>query len=132
VAKLLIKDNVFCKQQTKTFWFRNEDVNTRFSHVAASTRRKTNMIEHVEDENGFVCRSKDKEEHFVLAKTGWLVSLLDVDLGEALGLLFALRWVHNLQLVDMEFEMDFKTVVDNIYGSKNCASNFIAIINDCR
>jgi len=32
----------------------------------------------------------------------------------------------------MNFEVDSKTVVDNIYGSRDNISNFGAIINDCK
>jgi hypothetical protein len=39
---------------------------------------------------------RDEKGRFVLAKTEWLAPLLDVDLGEALGLLSVLRWVRDL------------------------------------
>jgi len=58
--------------------------------------------------------------------------LLDVDLGEALGLLSAMYWVRNLQLGIVKFELDYKTAVDSLYGSKIGVSNFSAVINDCR
>jgi hypothetical protein len=68
----------------------------------------------------------------VLAKTEWMTPLLDVDLGEALGLLSAMYWVRDLQLGIVDFELDSKTVVDSLYGSKSGVSNFSALINDCR
>jgi len=43
-----------------------------------------------------------------------MAPLLDVDLGEALKLLSALRWVRDLQLGFADFETDSKTVVDNL------------------
>ena len=61
--KLLIKDDVFWKQRAKTFWYRDGDLNTKFFHAAATTRRKLNRIEHLEDENGFECRSADGMKH---------------------------------------------------------------------
>jgi len=39
---------------------------------------------------------RDDESCFVLAKTEWMTPLLNVDLGEALGLLSAMYWVHDL------------------------------------
>jgi len=60
------------------------------------------------------------------------VSVLDVDLGEALGLLSAMYWVRDLQLGIVDFELDSKTVVDSLYDNKSGVSNFSAIINDCR
>jgi len=60
----------------------------------------------------------DDEGRYVLAKTKWMSSLPDVDLGDALGLLSAMYWVRDLQLGIVNFELDSKTVVDNLYGSK--------------
>jgi len=74
---------------------------------------------------------RDDEGRFVLAKTEWMTPLLDVDLGEALGLLSAMYWVRDLQLGIVDFELDSKTVVDSLYGSKSDVSNFSAVINDC-
>jgi len=75
---------------------------------------------------------RDDEGRYVLAKTEWMTPLLDVDLGEALGLLSAMYWVRDLQLGIVDFELDSKTVVDSLYDSKSGVSNFSAVINDCR
>src|SRR4030065_2026083 len=40
---------------------------------------------------------RDDKGCFVLAKTEWLSPLLELDLGEALGLLSALHWVRGFQ-----------------------------------
>jgi len=61
-----------------------------------------------------------------------MTSLLDVDLSEALGLLLAMYCVRDLQLGIVDFELDSKTMVDSLYGSKSGVSNFSAVINDCR
>jgi len=53
--------------------------------------------------------------------------LLDVDLGEALGLLSALRWVRDLQLDIMDFETDSKNVVYSLYVSKSGISNLVTL-----
>jgi hypothetical protein len=45
---------------------------------------------------------RDDRCRFVLAKTEWMTSCIDVDLGEALGLLNALKWVNDLQLSPTE------------------------------
>jgi hypothetical protein len=75
---------------------------------------------------------RDEKGSFVLAKTKWLAPLLDVDLGEALGLLSALRWVRDLQLGIMDFEIDSKIVVDSLYVSRCGVSNYCIVINDCK
>jgi len=67
----------------------------------------------------------------VIARTAWTTPLLDVDMGEAIGLLDAMQWVKELNMVHMDFETGSKTVADSIYG-KDGVSDFMAIINDCR
>jgi len=44
--------------------------------------------------------------------------MLNVHIWEALGLLKNLEWVRDLQLWNMDFEVDSKAVVDNIYGKQ--------------
>jgi ribonuclease HI len=41
-----------------------------------------------------------------------------VKIGEALGLLSALNWVHELNLGPVDFELDSKVVVDNFHSNK--------------
>jgi len=64
----------------------------------------------------------------MLTKTGWLSPLLDVGLREALRLLSALQWIHDLQLANVDFEMKSKVVVDRIYGRTFIVSYFTSII----
>jgi hypothetical protein len=54
---------------------------------------------------------RDDQGIFVLAKTEWLSPITDVDIGEVLGLLSALNWVHDLRLENVDFELDSKNVV---------------------
>ena len=75
---------------------------------------------------------RDEEGRFVLARTEWFSPIVDVDLGGAMRLLTAMQWVKDLQLLNMDFEMDSKTVVDSVHGGSNGVSNYMAIINDCR
>jgi len=75
---------------------------------------------------------RDDKGRYVLAKTEWMTPLFDVDLGEVLGLLSAMYWVRDLQLGDVDFELDYRTVLDSLYGSKSGVSDFSAVINDCR
>jgi hypothetical protein len=41
---------------------------------------------------------KDDQGNFVLAKTEWFSPICNVEMGEAQGLLYAFRWVRDLQL----------------------------------
>lgn len=60
---------------------------------------------------------RDENGHFVLARTDCFSPMCDVHVGEALGLLSAMDWVHLLQLGTVDFEMDAKRVVDSINSS---------------
>jgi ribonuclease HI len=69
---------------------------------------------------------------FVLAKTDWISLLCEVHIGEALGLLSALEWVHELNLGPIDFELDAKKVVDNFLSTKHDGTEFGDIIQSCR
>ena len=74
---------------------------------------------------------RDAEGAFVLARTEWFSPTTAVDIGEAIGLLKAMEWVRDLHLWNMDFKVDSKTVVDNIYGTQIGVSDFSAIITHC-
>lgn len=59
---------------------------------------------------GFCIRNEFGE--FIRARTMWSNPVCPSDVGEALGLSYAIRWVHELQLNNVDFELDAKTVVD--------------------
>jgi len=48
---------------------------------------------------------------FVLAETEWFTPVCEVHVGEALGLLSALEWVHQLHLGPIDFELNAKKVL---------------------
>ncbi|GAU39947.1 hypothetical protein TSUD_149570 [Trifolium subterraneum] len=51
---------------------------------------------------------RDDQGRYVAAKTEWLEPILDVEIGEAMGLFSAVKWVDELRLCDVDFEMDCK------------------------
>jgi hypothetical protein len=53
-----------------------------------------------------------------------------VEIGEAIRLLRALKWIDELQLYGINFEIDCKRVVDNLYNKRTHNSNLGAILND--
>jgi len=61
---------------------------------------------------------RDEEGHFVRAKTMWLTPVCPVDVGEALGLYYAIRCIHYLRLQNVDFEDDSKRVADYFNRSK--------------
>jgi len=74
---------------------------------------------------------RDAEGAFVLARIEWFSPVVDVDIGEAIGLLKAMEWARDLHLLNIDFEVDSKVVVDNIYGKQIDVSDFSVIINNC-
>jgi hypothetical protein len=54
-----VKDDLFWKQRAKTFWHCDGDLNTRYFHAVATSRRKINKIIQLEDAHGVVCNSSE-------------------------------------------------------------------------
>jgi hypothetical protein len=59
---------------------------------------------------------RDDQGRFVIARTEWIKPIFNEEIGEAIGLLHALKWIDELQLYDIDFEIDCKRVVDNPYS----------------
>jgi hypothetical protein len=62
---------------------------------------------------------RDEFGAYVLGKYEQFTSLCDVKIVEALGLLYALNWVHKLNLSLVDFELDSKVVVDEFHSNKS-------------
>ncbi|GAU51128.1 hypothetical protein TSUD_92700 [Trifolium subterraneum] len=75
---------------------------------------------------------RDEHGDFILAKTEWFTPKSEVHIGEALGLLSALKWVHKLNLGPIDFELDSKRVVDRFHPSSRDFTEFGAIIDHCK
>ncbi|XP_058756628.1 uncharacterized protein LOC131629844 [Vicia villosa] len=74
---------------------------------------------------------RDDTGKFIVARTEWFTPCTDVVIGEALGLLKALNWVHNLGYDNMDFELDAKRVVDSVTIPRPNDSDLGAIIGEC-
>jgi ribonuclease HI len=75
---------------------------------------------------------RDDQGRFVIAKTVWKSPIMNVDLGEAIGLLSAIKWVHELQLHNVGFELDSKNVVAKFHGHREDHSELGDVIKDCQ
>ncbi|PNY01988.1 cytochrome p450, partial [Trifolium pratense] len=62
---------------------------------------------------GFGICIRDETGAFIRAKTEWVEPKCEVHVGETLGFLCALMWVHELNLGPVDFELDSKLVVDS-------------------
>ncbi|MCH95980.1 cytochrome P450 [Trifolium medium] len=54
-----------------------------------------------------------------------------VGIGEALGLLHAIWWVHVLQLGSVDFAMDSKTVVDHFHNKETVLTEVENVLKEC-
>jgi hypothetical protein len=75
---------------------------------------------------------RDEHGAFVLARTERFSPMCEVHVGEALGLLSALEWVHLLNLGHVDFELDAKRVVDSFKSQNSDATEFGNVINSCK
>ncbi|CAJ2637916.1 unnamed protein product [Trifolium pratense] len=75
---------------------------------------------------------RDDEGRSVLAKSMWLSPICNVDIGEALGLLHAIKWVSELQLDAVDFALDSKLVVDYFNKGGCDITEFGDIIGECK
>jgi hypothetical protein len=58
---------------------------------------------------------RDDHGKFVLARSDLITPITSVEVGEAIELLHALRWVDELQIHEMDFEVDCKMVVEIVF-----------------
>jgi len=75
---------------------------------------------------------KDDDGAFVLAKTITFNVIHSVHVGEALGLYYAMEWLSDMQLHNVDFETDSKTTHDAFHAPKDDVSEFGHIISACR
>jgi hypothetical protein len=73
---------------------------------------------------------RDDQGIFVFAKTKWLTPIYNVDLGEALRLLYAINWIYELQLKNVNSKLDFKNVVTKFYSNKDDMFELDDVIKD--
>jgi hypothetical protein len=67
---------------------------------------------------------RDEFGVYVLAKYDKFSPICDVRIGEDLGLLLALKWVYELNLGPVDFELDSKLVVDSFNSNNHDVSEF--------
>ncbi|XP_039684970.1 uncharacterized protein [Medicago truncatula] len=75
---------------------------------------------------------RDAEGTFVLAKTMTYPCTVPVEVGEALGLHFALQWLSDMQFDNLDFETDSKLTAEAFRSTRNDLSEFGCIISSCR
>lgn len=54
LANLLFEEETFWQQRAKAFWLKDGDINSKYFHAAATSKREANRIRKLHDENGNV------------------------------------------------------------------------------
>lgn len=72
---------------------------------------------------------RNSEGNHVRSKTMWFSPLCPVDIGEALGLYHAIRWINELQLTNVDFEVDSKTIADYFNKGRGDDTEFGSIMD---
>nr|ABD28710.1 Polynucleotidyl transferase, Ribonuclease H fold [Medicago truncatula] len=73
---------------------------------------------------------RDSEGNHVRSKTMWFSPLCPVNIGEALGLYHATRWINELQLTNVDFEVDSKTIADYFNKARGDNTEFGSIMEN--
>jgi len=73
---------------------------------------------------------RDSEGNHVRSKTLWFSPLCPVDIGKALELDHAIRWINELQLTNVDFEVDSKTVADYFNKARGDSTKFGSIMDN--
>lgn len=75
---------------------------------------------------------RDDEGEFTATLTEWFSSITEIDMGESLGLLSSIKWVHGLGFDGMSFDQDAKSIVDSVNKQKPNISDSSAITYECK
>ncbi|PNX88832.1 cytochrome p450, partial [Trifolium pratense] len=75
---------------------------------------------------------RDDQGRFVLAKTIRKSPIYNVDIDEAVGVLHAIRQIQELQLGNVDFVMDAKTVVDQFHNKGIVLTEVGDLLEECK
>jgi ribonuclease HI len=78
---------------------------------------------------GFGMCIRDSDGNHVRSKTMWFTPICSIDIGEALALHHAIRWIHELQLSNVDFEVDSKRVADYFNNGREDVTEFGSIMD---
>lgn len=81
---------------------------------------------------GFGMCLRDAAGSFIRAKMMWTNPMCTPEVGEVLGLFYAIQWVQELQLSNVDFEMNAEKVVDFFNKGSNDVSEFGSILEECK
>jgi ribonuclease HI len=112
----------------------NVNVNLRW-RKPSSGRYKCNIdasFPHNSNRIGLGMCIRDSDGNHIRSKTMSFTPACSVDVGEALGLYHAIRWIHELQLTNVDFEVDSKRVADYFNKGRGDVTEFGSIMDSSR
>jgi len=74
---------------------------------------------------------RDDEGRFLFARILWSQPIWSTKIGDALELLHAINWVHDLQINNIDFELDANIVVDYFNNGNHNIIEFGTILDEC-
>nr|ABN05778.1 Polynucleotidyl transferase, Ribonuclease H fold [Medicago truncatula] len=77
--------------------------------------------------SGFGICIRDSDGNHVCSKIMFFSPTCSIDVGEALGLHHAIRWIHELQLTNVDFEVDSKRVADYFNNGWEMSPNLVQL-----
>ena len=78
---------------------------------------------------GFGMCVRDSDGNHVRSKMMWFTPVCSIDVGEALGLHHAIRWIRELQIMNVDFEVDWKRVADYFNKGRGDVTEFGSIMD---
>ena len=73
---------------------------------------------------------RDSGGNHIRSKIMWFQPVCSVDVGEVLGLHHAIRWIHELQLTNVDLEVDSKRVADYFNKGRGDVTEFGSIMDN--
>jgi hypothetical protein len=75
---------------------------------------------------------RDEFGMYMGAKSMWFQPLMDVRIGEAVGLLSAIEWMQELEFKQVVFSLDAKSIVDSFNMYTHDRTELGSILSNCR
>lgn len=122
LAIILLKEEAHWKQRSKIYWLKGGDLNTRFFHQSASSRRKRNMLMGLTTDNGVWVTEQQAMEREVLSFFSKLFEASDSlrDVEEVTSTVRSRVTDEDNEFLCRDFEAkEFKDAINQMYKDKS-------------
>ncbi|CAH9143861.1 unnamed protein product, partial [Cuscuta epithymum] len=119
LAKLLAQEEAFWKQRAKSFWMRDGDMNTKFFHAAATSRKQRNKICMLTKPDGSLSTSREGMCSIVKEYFSDIFSLGDTEYGPVIKTIKPCvnNAANNMLTASFEVE-EFRTAIFQMHSDK--------------